>query len=368
MILLTSLIYCFLMYVLPGVLLIDFGAGLIGKQLGLPPELFFFPANLLIYLIILFIVKKSHLIYKDLDLDQNKQVKAVKEFLRGGDSSWLGAFGVLILGAGSGIMFILQMLPFQVLPLVAAASLGYWSKGANALHLSGYNWLPEPRDKTAIEPPADTDCLLKELSWSFFVDGSEERAENFTEQFALGQMAYETTRSLQRFPRSPLTQYLRYITEQRLNDIKAVANQLRFISIGKGFTPIQEAENIVALVRSIPYVSDEETHNVDDYANYPIETLVELAGDCEDHGILAASLLFELGHKVGLYWLSFDDCGHIALAYHTPEITAGFGDYGKDGKWYHYVETVPCNASERIGDLSRQFKKNLKKAKVLAIT
>lgn len=369
MILLTSLLYCVIMYVVPGVLLTDWIARLLNGGWGAPAIVWFLALHATVYGLILLVVKFGRLACKDFDLGEHRYLRATRDWLRGGSSAWLGMAGFLLIGGGTGWMTVNGLFPVQLIPLIAATLVGLWSIQRKPLRLDGLLAFPETRYEPSQEPaPSGPDYLEKEIAWTFAVDGSADRTETFSEQFSVRAETYAKIRAQKRFPARPLSEYLRYIAEQRTPDLKAAANQIRFLSIGKGFTSIQEVENVVALVRSIPYETDEKTHNVSEYANFPLETLVELLGDCEDHGILAAALLYELGHRVGLFWLDLGESGHIALAYHSPDIRAGFGGVGSDGLWYHYVETVPCDTNERVGDLSLEFRTRLTEAKVVVFS
>jgi len=121
------------------------------------------------------------------------------------------------------------------------------------------------------------------------------------------------------------------------------------------------------MVRFIPYEFDQVTHNAPDWANFPVETVYEKRGDCEDHAILAAAVLHVLGHKVGLIWLDFPDSAHLALGYVTEQLHGPF-TVSHGGTRYAYIETVPASPDERIGHIGAQFLSDLKRAEVVLIT
>lgn len=60
------------------------------------------------------------------------------------------------------------------------------------------------------------------------------------------------------------------------------------------------AYNIIAFVQSLPYFTDKISTGYDEYPRYPIETLVNNGGDCEDTSILTAALLKEMNYDVVL--------------------------------------------------------------------
>jgi len=101
---------------------------------------------------------------------------------------------------------------------------------------------------------------------------------------------------------------------------------------------------MLAFVQSLKYAPDEVT-GFDEYPRYPIETLAEEGGDCEDTSILFASIVGQLGY--GCVLLRFDVSRHMAAG---VRISGGvIADWPKgysltyyedDGKYYAYCETT----------------------------
>jgi len=96
---------------------------------------------------------------------------------------------------------------------------------------------------------------------------------------------------------------------------------------------------------------------------YPIETLVEMGGDCDTHSFLYATLMKAAGFKV-LLLLSkdpVDGLPHVATAIHLanspthslPEYEDKFFIY--NGEKYYFAETTTWNY--RVGDLPTWLKK-----------
>ncbi|HEX3012335.1 MAG TPA: transglutaminase-like domain-containing protein, partial [Syntrophomonadaceae bacterium] len=92
-----------------------------------------------------------------------------------------------------------------------------------------------------------------------------------------------------------------------------------------------------AFVQSFPYVSDSISTPSDEYPRYPVETLLQKEGDCEDTAILTAVLLNELGYGSALLYLP--DQGHMAVGILGNENVEG-SYYEKDGQRYYYLETT----------------------------
>ena len=119
------------------------------------------------------------------------------------------------------------------------------------------------------------------------------------------------------------------------NDKEEVANALLNLVQDKGnFTP------------SIHYISEE-----DDMPKYPIETICEGGGDCEDKSILFVSLLESLGYDSILIVVP----GHCFAGVHLDETpTWGDGWYLEyNGKNYYTCETTM--EGWRVGDLPSSY-------------
>ena len=95
---------------------------------------------------------------------------------------------------------------------------------------------------------------------------------------------------------------------------------------------------------------------------YPIETLVEMGGDCDAHSILYATLLKSAGIEAVLLISNevlSDGFHHVAIGVHLenpPEHSLSeFDDLviTYNGKSYYYAETT--NAYWRVGDLPPKF-------------
>lgn len=114
------------------------------------------------------------------------------------------------------------------------------------------------------------------------------------------------------------------------------------------FTDDQNVLNIIAFVQAMPYTSDSVTTGYDEYPRYPVETLVDGGGDCEDSAILAAALLLEMGYGVVLIELP----GHMALGVKGSENLTGTY-YELNGSRYYYVETTSTDF--KFGELPVEF-------------
>lgn len=99
---------------------------------------------------------------------------------------------------------------------------------------------------------------------------------------------------------------------------------------------------VVSMLQQMPYIAD-SLSGEEDYTNYPIETLVEGGGDCEDKAILGAALLKRMGFDVKLVFLETADKkrSHVALGVSLKNEKSLEGSYWEfKGKKYFYLETT----------------------------
>lgn len=104
-----------------------------------------------------------------------------------------------------------------------------------------------------------------------------------------------------------------------------------------------------SFVQSFPYTTDIQSKGMKDYARFPVETLIDGTGDCEDKTILMAAILHELGSDFVL--IMFDD--HVAVGVNCDGVEAKEA-YRHEGKSYFYIETTADNWD--IGAIPEQYK------------
>ena len=103
-----------------------------------------------------------------------------------------------------------------------------------------------------------------------------------------------------------------------------------------------------AHAQSLPYTLDNVTTPVDEYPRYPIETLVDNGGDCEDTSILASELIRKLGYDTVL----IHPPEHMAVGVYCKDCQGSY--YAFHGRNYYYVETTGENW--QIGQLPDEYK------------
>jgi len=117
--------------------------------------------------------------------------------------------------------------------------------------------------------------------------------------------------------------------------IKSLAPGLKNAAENKGFDYYETANFVLAFVQCLPYTYDDVTTGADEYPRYPVETIVDGGGDCEDTSFLAVGILKEMNYDVCLVSLP----GHMAVGVWGSDTYTG-SYYTSDGKHYYYCETT----------------------------
>ena len=154
--------------------------------------------------------------------------------------------------------------------------------------------------------------------------------------------------------------YGRFVGDGLSAEVDAAAGQLRDISARHSFGTITEINNALAFGQRFRYVRDIEDKKVDEYPRFPIETMVDDRGDCEDHAIVSAACLLRMGYEVCLIAVEYQSgSAHmvlgVAAADDLPD--AFFLRDAATGKRYYYCEVStdagsrdPAGRSFRIGE------------------
>ena len=132
--------------------------------------------------------------------------------------------------------------------------------------------------------------------------------------------------------------------------IEFLVNEFREIADTKRYTDRQLANFVASFVQSLPYTVDYDTKSRDEYPRYPVETLFDRGGDCEDTSILVATLLDSLGINVILLHLEEDQ--HIAVGVDVSNTYGTYWEYLGDKYWF--LETTAEGFS--IGDYPKELK------------
>jgi DNA-directed RNA polymerase subunit M/transcription elongation factor TFIIS len=130
--------------------------------------------------------------------------------------------------------------------------------------------------------------------------------------------------------------------------IKKLAPGLKSAANNKGFNYYETVNFVLAFVQSLPYTVDSATTGADEYPRYPVETIVDGGGDCEDTSFLVAGLLKEMNYDVCLVLIP----GHMAVSVYGGDTYTG-SYYTKDDKHYYYCETT--GESWKMGQIPSSY-------------
>jgi len=109
---------------------------------------------------------------------------------------------------------------------------------------------------------------------------------------------------------------------------------LEKIMFGFTGTKVQKINYIASFVQTIEYKSDSDDNSSYEYPRFPVETLFDGRGDCEDKAILTASLLYSLGYDIALLRLP----NHMAVGVRlSEEDIPNYEYYIED---YYFLETT----------------------------
>jgi predicted transglutaminase-like cysteine proteinase len=168
--------------------------------------------------------------------------------------------------------------------------------------------------------------IAKEYKWE-----SMGRTWTLTQAYAFE--AYHRFKTLPRV--SDYAEYADYIQDPSDDAaLDTLVSELEALAGSAGFDSWETLTFVVSFVQSLRYVPEEG-----EYPRYPIETLVEGCGDCEDLAILAAAILEQMGFDVVL--LAFKAEMHMAVGVRvSPPDAVGCQAYEWRGADYYYLETT----------------------------
>lgn len=197
----------------------------------------------------------------------------------------------------------------------------------------------DPKDADPLNPSYD---ITRNFEWDYPHDWWNKRT--WTWSLSLSRDLYTYMKQLPRL--NSYSDWSEYTVDPV---ITTLANGLKEATEKEGFDDYQTVSFILAFVQSLPYTSDDVTTGADNYPRYPIETLVDEGGDCEDTSFLFAGIIKELDYGVCL----ISPPGHVAVGVLGSDTLSGTY-YELDGKRYYYCETT--GSGYEIGDCPDEFK------------
>ena len=132
--------------------------------------------------------------------------------------------------------------------------------------------------------------------------------------------------------------------------LQTLAKELNDTATRLKYDSFDQVSFVLSFVQSLPYTSDSVTTGRDEYPRFPIETLVDDGGDCEDTSILFATLTLILGYDT----LYLNPPNHYAVGILGNDLRGTFWTYPEgSNKTYYYCETTGDNF--KIGQLPEAF-------------
>ncbi|MCB1101190.1 MAG: hypothetical protein KDL10_02430 [Kiritimatiellae bacterium] len=360
MIFLASTVFILLLYVLPGFWVLDRVAHS-WLPSGIPDGIKFWFLAVAVYAVCLLTVRIGRFAYDDFQVGREKY--PLKSFLDPRGCRWLTGMGLILIGAQAAYMTSRWAMPYSFVPLYAGLLLGFFDLRRRPLPSIDYPELPESSvEETGAPPLADVAGHSVTLQWEYLEHGQGDSWVRFDKTYVLSSQA---TRGPVVLPPGDPQAYTRLVKEGLDDGIREIAADLRSESRERKYTPLQELENVVRMVQSVPYRPDRTLAGGADQPSDPAQTLSAGAGDCEDHAILAAAILWLLGHPVGLFLLRMDDESHMALAYRTDAFEGSYCSRATDGRVYSFIETTPADGE--LGDGPQDLLGNIRRVTVLPL-
>ena len=128
--------------------------------------------------------------------------------------------------------------------------------------------------------------------------------------------------------------------------VKQIAEMLKKTADNNGYT---KSDFAISFIQSLGYVGD-DVIGYNDYPRYPLETMAEQNGDCEDTSYLAAAIITAMGIDSVLVELP----NHMAVAVAFSDNPSGYYYPLSNGRNYYYFETTGEGFS--MGDLPSEYR------------
>ena len=195
------------------------------------------------------------------------------------------------------------------------------------------------------------DPTIEELTYTW---RSDDGAHDMIVMLNLEKEMYDYYRSLDRFLipfDGQMSMYVNDLNNREL--LRNIADQIIRQCDEHGYDKEQYLQEAINFVQHMRYELDSDTRGTEEYYKYPIETLYDGNGDCEDTSILLAGLVRELGYDVIYIW--YLD-GHMAVGVKCEGYDGLSFEY--EGEDYYYIETT--SSGWNIGEEPESDTRSLK--------
>jgi hypothetical protein len=194
-------------------------------------------------------------------------------------------------------------------------------------------------DATEFSPETSKSLIHRKYEWEW---GNSE----WWFDFYIPQEFYNYFRSLDRTQTDDYSVYVTHPLDDQY--IQLLVDEFVRLSEENNLDERGTVDLVRAFVQSLPYTVDSVTTSYDEYPRYPVETLVDEGGDCEDTSILLAAFLDTLGYGVVLV----NPPGHLGVGVKGSDDMPGVS-YEEDGIKYFYIETT--GIGWEIGDMPDEY-------------
>ncbi|HEX9261782.1 MAG TPA: hypothetical protein VF893_04565, partial [Candidatus Bathyarchaeia archaeon] len=188
---------------------------------------------------------------------------------------------------------------------------------------------------------AQSDCYQLDYEWTY-------KGKEYTLSLNISRAWYQAYQNVSVFAR---TRYgvagYGFLTTTNDPYVKFVAENLNETALKENYEPVDQVSFALAFVQSLPYTSDNVTSGFDEYPRFPVETLMDNGGDCEDTSILFATLTLIMGY--GTVYVNPPD--HCAVGVLGDGLVGSYYTY--KNKTYYYCETT--GTGWEIGQIPPQF-------------
>lgn len=250
--------------------------------------------------------------------------------------SWLSSLGKIMILVAIGFAVMQSGLSANISEAIRSQDLDALDLGGVA---TGIFTTADSAKKTTEPSPYVTRTAEPKSTPTPYEEGYYERAFQWRYKgtvweytISIPKSTYNAYRDLDHTSRN----YPKYISDNGSKKyLREFAEKVQKVGSEKGYSASDNVLNVIAFVQSLPYTSDTVTTGYDEYPRYPIETLVDCGGDCEDTALLTAGLLRALGYDVVLLGLP----GHMAVGVKGASNLPGTYYLYHDVRYY-YLETT----------------------------
>lgn len=222
----------------------------------------------------------------------------------------------------------------QLLPLTVAAIVAFVCLLAVPYQQRSDRSVQVPRfpivDDEGMEEAADGEFVDRHFEWQLTAYGTIRR-HAVDIRLSLARAALARTMNAGSADLGRLVEWALYETPE----IDALARRIHDVCFAEGYSILATVTSFAAACQSIRYVTDIESKGQDEYWRYPVETLADQVGDCEDFAILLCALLRRAGFRSLLVVMP----GHAAAAVEAPADVEG-SYFEHNGVRYYFCETT----------------------------